>query len=624
MHLWFSFRIVSAFWNSSHRFLSCKTYQERAITAMKFTQRTHNCGKLRAEHIGEKVTVNGWVDGRRDLGGMIFLDIRDRWGLTQVNFVPDHNAELHNKAHEIRSEFVVSVTGTVQHRPDGQTNKDMPTGEIEILADDFQILNRAETIPFEIQDDVDAHEDLRLKYRYLDLRRTVMQKNLKARHSVYQVVHRYFDEHEFMEVETPFLMKSTPEGARDYLVPSRVHEGRFYALPQSPQTYKQLLMVAGVDRYMQIVKCFRDEDLRADRQPEFTQIDLEMSFVTAEDVYSLLEGFAQRVLKEVNGYDLALPIPRMTYDEAMELYGSDKPDLRFAMELHSLNEYVVNGGFKVFAEVAQKGGAVTGFTVKGKSDFSRKQLDELTERARALGAGGLAWIKFDAGEIKSPIAKFLSPEILAQIQKEMNAEDGDLILIIADAKRSLALQVAGQLRLELGKSLELIDKSKHALLWVVDFPMFHYDEEAKRFVAEHHPFTGPKPEHYELLDSDPGAVKADCYDLVWNGNEVGSGSIRIHDSALQQKVFSIMGMPDEEIHEKFGFLIDAFKYGAPPHGGLALGLDRVVAILTGETSIREVIAFPKTNSALSLMDGSPSHPSEAQLKELHLLVRGKE
>ncbi|MAT38334.1 MAG: aspartate--tRNA ligase [Ectothiorhodospiraceae bacterium] len=591
---------------------------------MTFTKRTHNCGELRTAQIGKTVTLNGWVDGRRDLGGMIFIDLRDRWGITQVTFVPQHNAEVHERAHELRSEYVLSITGTVQGRPEGQENKDMATGEIEILVDEFQILNRAEVLPFEIEDEVEAHEDLRLKYRYLDLRRPLMQKYAMLRSSVYQVVHSYFAEHDFVEVETPTFIKSTPEGARDFLVPSRIHRGKFYALPQSPQMYKQILMVAGFDRYVQIVKCFRDEDFRADRQPEFTQIDLEMSFVTAEDVYAITEGLVARMLKECIGYDVQTPFLRMSYDDAMEQYGTDKPDLRFDMKLVPLNDLVVNSGFKVFADAAQKGGTVTGFCVKGKAEYSRKQLDELTEVAKKFGAGGLVWMKVEAAEMKSPVAKFLSPEILAQIQSAMGAEEGDLLLIVADADKRKAQKAAGSLRLHLGKELGLCDPNKHALLWVVDFPMFAYNEEEGVWEPEHHAFTSPKAEDIEKMDTDPGAVRADCYDFVWNGNEAASGSIRIHDSAMQTKIFERLGLSDEELQEKFGFLVESFKYGAPPHGGIALGLDRVVAILAGLTSIREVIAFPKTNTALSLMDGSPSMVDERALKDLHLDIRKEE
>lgn len=587
---------------------------------MVFTQRTHTCGALRASHVGETVTLNGWVHGRRDLGGMIFIDVRDRYGITQVVFTSDANEQLREEAKELRSEFVISVTGIVRNRPDGMVNPAMPTGEIEVASTNLEILNRAEVPPFEVRDEIDAFEDLRLKYRYLDLRRPILQRNLLLRHKLYQIVHRYFDGRQFVEIETPVLMKSTPEGARDYLVPSRVHPGKFYALPQSPQTYKQLLMVAGLDRYVQIVKCFRDEDLRADRQPEFTQIDLEMSFVTREDVFNVIEGFMQSVLQELEGFALRTPLPRMDYFEALERYGSDKPDLRFGMELHTLNVAFVNGGFKVFADVAQRGGAISGFVVEGGASLSRKQLDELSERAKELGLGGLAWMKFSEGDVQSPIAKFLSPEIFQQLRMTTGAGDGDAMLIGAGMDKRSVWTAMGTLRVEVARARGLVDPAKHALLWVVDFPLFQYDEKEGRYFAEHHPFTGPKAEDIPKLDTNPSDVRSDCYDLVWNGNEIGSGSIRIHDSALQSKIFSILGLSEEEIKEKFGFLIDAFRYGAPPHGGIALGLDRIVAILCGISSIREVMAFPKTTSASSLMDNSPSPVSDAQLDELHLKV----
>jgi aspartyl-tRNA synthetase len=589
---------------------------------MQFTQRTHTCGALRSDHIGQSVTLNGWVDGRRDLGGMIFIDLRDRYGLSQVVFAPQHNETVHAEAHELRSEYVLSITGTVQARPEGMANADMPTGEIEVIVDSFEILNPSEITPFEIEDDVDAHEDLRLRYRYLDLRRPTLQKHLIMRHRVAQIVHRYFDERDFIEIETPVLMKSTPEGARDYLVPSRVHDGKFYALPQSPQTYKQLLMVAGFDRYVQIVKCFRDEDLRADRQPEFTQIDLEMSFVRPADIYALIEGFVHRVLKEAVGVELQLPIPVMDYYEALERFGSDKPDLRFDMELRTLNDTVRGAEFKVFSDVLAGDGIISGINVKGQAEaFSRKKLDEITERAKALGMGGLVWMKAGDGSLTSPVAKFLNADMLSGIREAMDAADGDLLLIVADTRRKRALEALGTLRLELARQLDLIDRNAHRLVWIVDFPLFQWDDETQRYYAEHHPFTSPKPEDIALLDSDPAAARADCYDLVWNGNEVGSGSIRIHDSALQSKIFSVLGLSSEEIDEKFGFLINAFRYGAPPHGGMALGLDRIITILAGIGSIRDVIAFPKTNSALSLMDSSPSPVSEEQLKELHIRLR---
>lgn len=590
---------------------------------MIFAQRTHTCGQLRASHVGSTVTLNGWVNVRRDLGGMIFIDLRDRYGITQVVFAPQHNAEVHERAHDLRSEFVLSITGTVGHRPDGMTNSSMPTGEVEVVVDSFQILNASEITPFEIKDDVDANEDLRLKYRFLDLRRPVLQKNLLLRHRVYQIVHRYFDALDFVEVETPVLMKSTPEGARDYLVPSRVHPGRFYALPQSPQQYKQLLMVAGLDRYVQVVKCFRDEDLRADRQPEFTQIDVEMSFVTAEDVYGVIEGFAQQLLRETVGTELTLPLPRLDYFEALERYGSDKPDLRFGMEMRTLNDAVAGCEFKVFSAALEQGGIVTGLAVKGvAADFSRKKFDELTERAKTLGMGGLVWLKFTEGALQGPSAKFLDESVQHRLIEALQAEEGDVLLILADARKRAALLAMGTLRLELGRELGLVDSTKHALLWVTDFPLFQWDDETQRYYAEHHAFTSPKPADIPLLDSDPAAARADCYDLVWNGNEVGSGSIRIHDSALQAKIFSILGFSPEEIEEKFGFLINAFRYGAPPHGGVALGLDRIVTILAGLSSIRDVVAFPKTNSALSLMDNAPSLVAEEQLRELHISIRG--
>jgi aspartyl-tRNA synthetase len=600
-------------------------HEPEPTESMNFTKRSHTCGELRKEHIGGTVTLNGWVDGRRNLGGMIFIDLRDRYGLSQVVFAPQHNAAVHEQAVELRSEYVLSVTGTVQPRPEGMANAAMPTGEIEVIVDSFEIVTASEIPPFEIEDDVDANEDLRLKYRYLDLRRPVLQKNFLLRHKVYQVAHRYFDAQDFIEVETPVLMKSTPEGARDYLVPSRVHPGKFYALPQSPQTYKQLLMVAGFDRYMQIVKCFRDEDLRADRQPEFTQIDLEMSFITAEDIYTLIEGFARQLLHDTIGHELELPIPRLDYFEALERYGSDKPDLRFGMELVTLNELLAGSEFKVFSSALGCGGVISAINVKGRAEeFSRRKLDELTERAKALGLGGLAWMKFADGGFNSPIAKFLDERQLAGIRAAMAAEDGDLILIAADARRKRALEALGTIRLELARELDLIDRTAHRLLWVTDFPLFQWDDEEKRFYAEHHPFTSPLAADLPLLDSDPAAARADCYDLVWNGNEVGSGSIRIHDGALQSKIFAILGLTQEEIEEKFGFLINAFRYGAPPHGGVALGLDRMTTILAGLTSIRDVIAFPKTNNALSLMDNAPSPASEAQLKELHISLRAKE
>jgi aspartyl-tRNA synthetase len=588
---------------------------------MTFKQRTHTCGELRGSNIGEKVSLNGWINVRRDLGGMIFVDLRDRYGLTQIVFSPQHNPEIHDKAHDLRPEFVLSATGMVRARPEGMANRQMPTGEIEVIVDEFEVLAHSEVPPFEIRDQVDAGEELRLRYRYLDLRRNELQRNLLLRHKVYQIVHRHFDKHGFLEVETPVLMKSTPEGARDYLVPSRVHPGRFYALPQSPQTYKQLLMVAGLDKYFQIVKCFRDEDLRADRQPEFTQIDVEMSFVQPDDIYLVIEELVSIFLREIGGMELTLPLQRMKYEDAMESYGSDKPDLRFGMPIVTLNDVVRNCGFKVFDDALAGGGRVAAVCVPGAGGYSRKQIDELTERARSLGAGGLVWMKRNADGVQSPVTKFLPDEVVEAIVATASLSEGDMLLVVADTSKKLVAAVLGALRLELGQALNLIDPKAHALVWITDFPMYQYDSERQRFVAEHHAFTHPNPEDLPFLESDPGRVHAQCYDLVWNGNEVGSGSIRIHDRDIQERVFSVMGMPREEINEKFGFLLNAFTFGAPPHGGIALGLDRIVAILAGVGSIRDVIAFPKTNSALSLMDNCPSPVSGIQLDELHLSIK---
>lgn len=588
---------------------------------MKFTQRTHTCGELRAQHEGTHVTLNGWVDGRRNLGGMIFIDLRDRYGKTQVVLAPQHHEAPYHEGKDVRSEFVLSVSGTVRRRPDGTINTHMPTGEIEVIVDSLEILNHSEVPPFEIKDDVDAYEDLRLKYRYLDLRRSVLQHNLIMRHRMYQIVHRYFDAQNFIEVETPVLMKSTPEGARDYLVPSRVHHGRFYALPQSPQTYKQLLMVAGFDRYVQIVKCFRDEDLRADRQPEFTQIDLEMSFVTQDDIFTVIEGMMKVLFRDILGRELATPFPRLDYFTALKLYGSDKPDTRFGMQIVTLNDIVSESGFKVFDDTLAQNGIVAGIRVEGQASYSRSQIDAFTEKAKALGASGLVWLKAKNGTLESPIAKFLSPGNLKAIATAFSATDGDLLLIVAGADQKKVYSVIGSLRLELGKQLNLMPPAEHSLLWVTDFPLVQWDAEEQRWVAEHHPFTSPKDEDVELLESNPASVRANCYDLVWNGNEVASGSIRIHSSDLQKKIFTLLGLSEEEIKEKFGFLINAFRYGAPPHGGAALGFDRMVTLMTGHTSIRDVIAFPKTNSALSLMDESPSPVSSRQLDELHIALK---
>ncbi len=588
---------------------------------MKFRKRTHTCGDLRESNIGERVVLNGWVAIRRDLGGVIFIEMRDRYGITQVVFEPSFNEEAHEHAKKLRTEFVISVEGTVRKRPEGTENPLLPTGIIDVMVDKLIILNQAETTPFAIEDGIDAHEDLRLKYRYLDLRRTEMQKNLLLRHKMYQLTRKYFDANDFVEIETPILMKSTPEGARDFLVPSRMHKGKFYALPQSPQQYKQILMVAGYDRYYQIVRCFRDEDLRADRQYEFTQIDVEMSFVDVEDIFEIVEGLMKEFFKDILNQDLQLPIPRLSFDVALEKYGSDKPDLRFGLEMVTLNGVFHNSDFKVFKDSVEKNGVVTGLLAKGCGDYTRNQLDNLTDFVKKLGAGGLIWMRVKENEIEAPIAKFLSDDEKQNLRTAMNAEAGDLIFILTGPKLK-TLSIMGNLRLEMAKRMNLIQPdSPNALLWVTDFPLFEWDEETKRYYAMHHPFTSPRIEDISFMETDPGKVKARAYDLVLNGNEIAGGSIRIHDSELQAKMFKALGIGDEEAKEKFGFLMNAFKYGAPPHGGIAFGFDRLAMLFAGKSSIRDVIAFPKTSSGISLMDDSPSNVDEHQLKELHIKIR---
>lgn len=590
---------------------------------MKFERRTHTCGELREINSGEHVVLNGWVDRRRDLGGLIFVWLRDRYGITQIAFEPD-NKEAFDTAKNLRSEFVISVKGVVRKRPEDAINKELETGKIDVLVQEIIILNEAETPPFAIKDNTDAFEDLRLRYRYLDLRRPALQKNLLLRHKLAQLTRKFFDENNFIEIETPYMMKSTPEGARDYLVPSRLHKGKFYALPQSPQTYKQILMISGFDRYFQIVKCFRDEDLRADRQPEFTQIDVEMSFVDREDIFEVMEAFMKMLFKEIWNKELKLPLPRLTYDEAMERYGTDKPDTRFGMELKTLNGIFSTSEFKVFSEQIKSNGIITGLLAQGCGGYSRNQLDTLAEYVKNLGAAGLIWFKVKGNTPESPVAKFLSEEEKKNLIGEMNAGDGDLMLIIA-GPRIKALTVMGYLRLEMAKRLELIKPdSEPSLLWATDFPLFEWDEETKRYYAMHHPFTSPVTEDIPYMESDPGRVRARAYDLVFNGTEIAGGSIRIHNAELQSKMFRALGISAEEAGQKFGFLLNAFKYGAPPHGGIAFGFDRMAMIFAGENSIRDVIAFPKTASAVSLMDDSPSIVEDEQLKELHIRIREKE
>ncbi len=588
---------------------------------MEFKLRTHNCGELRENNIGNKVVLNGWVAVRRDLGGVIFIDLRDRFGVTQVVFDHTYNADSHNHGKELRSEYVISVEGTVRKRPEGTENPALPTGFIDVMVEKLVILNRAKTPPFPIEDDIDVHEELRLKYRYLDLRRPAMQRNLLLRHKMYQVTRQFFDANAFVEVETPVLMKSTPEGARDFLVPSRLHKGKFYALPQSPQQYKQILMVAGYDRYFQIVKCFRDEDLRADRQLEFTQIDVEMSFINQEFVFSMFENLMKVLYKEVWGRDLETPIPRLTYEEAMEKYGSDKPDLRFDLEMKTLNSVFAGTEFRVFKDTIDTKGVITGLVAPGCGDYTRNQLDVLTDFIKKQGAGGLIWIRVKEEGLESPTMKFFTDAEKEAMVNELGAKPGDLILILS-GKKYKTLGLMGNLRLEMSRRLNLItEDSEPKLLWVKDFPLFEWDDETQRYYAMHHPFTSPNMEDLELMDTDPSAVRAQAYDLVLNGNEIAGGSIRIHDSELQAKMFKTLGFTEEDAKEKFGFLMGAFQYGAPPHGGIAFGFDRLCMIFCGEKSIREVIAFPKTANAISLMDDSPSLAAEDQLKELHLKVR---
>lgn len=588
---------------------------------MEFKLRTHNCGELRENNIGNKVVLNGWVAVRRDLGGVIFIDLRDRFGITQVVFDHTYNADAHHHGKELRSEFVISIEGTVRKRPEGTENPALPTGFIDVMVEKLVILNRAKTPPFPIEDDIDVHEELRLKYRYLDLRRPAMQRNLLLRHKMYQVTRQFFDTNGFVEVETPVLMKSTPEGARDFLVPSRLHKGKFYALPQSPQQYKQILMVAGYDRYFQIVKCFRDEDLRADRQLEFTQIDVEMSFINQEFVFSMFENLMKVLYKDVWGRELETPIPRLTYEEAMERYGSDKPDLRFDLEMKTLNNVFAGTEFRVFKDTIDSKGVITGLVAPGCGDYTRNQLDVLTDFIKKQGAGGLIWIRVKEEGLESPTMKFFTDAEKEAMVNELGAKPGDLILILS-GKKYKTLGLMGNLRLEMSRRLNLVtEDSEPKLLWVKDFPLFEWDDETQCYYAMHHPFTSPNMEDLELMDTDPSAVRAQAYDLVLNGNEIAGGSIRIHDSELQAKMFKTLGFTEEDAKEKFGFLMGAFQYGAPPHGGIAFGFDRLCMIFCGEKSIREVIAFPKTANAISLMDDSPSLAAEDQLKELHLKVR---
>ena len=583
-------------------------------------RRTHHCNALGIADVGTEVVLMGWVQRRRDHGGVIFVDLRDRDGMTQVVFNPEENAAVHEKAHVIRSEFVLGVRGVVRPRPEGMTNPNMQTGEIEVMVTELKILNRAKTPPFMVEESVDVSENIRLKNRHIDLRRPQLKKNIITRHKASVAVRNYLNDVGFLDIETPVLTKSTPEGARDYLVPSRVSEGHFYALPQSPQLFKQLLMIGGFDRYYQIVRCFRDEDLRADRQPEFTQIDMEMSFVGEEDVMGVAEGLVQKVFKDVLGKELVLPFERITYDEAIDRFGIDRPDMRFGLELANVSGIVGGSGFKVFASVVEKGGMVKAINAKGCSGFSRKEIDDFTDFVAIYRARGLAWIKVkEDGSWQSPIAKFFTDAEKEEMKAALDMEPGDLIFFVADQPK-VVNEALGNLRNLLGEKLGLIDDDVFRFVWVTHFPLLEYDEDAGRYQALHHPFTAPLEEDYDKLESDPLAVKSRAYDMVLNGSEIGGGSIRIHDKAIQEKVLAALGMEREDYEEKFGFLLDALDSGAPPHGGIAFGFDRLAMLLCGQPSIRDVIAFPKTQKASCLLTDAPSEAAFDQLQELSLKV----
>ncbi|MDZ4991702.1 aspartate--tRNA ligase [Clostridium perfringens] len=590
--------------------------------ALNGLKRNIMCGEARESHIGQKVTVMGWVQRNRNLGGLQFIDLRDREGILQVVFNDDLGEEILEKAKSIRPEYCIAVTGEIVKRE--SVNPNMPTGMVELKAEELKILSESDTPPIYIKEDLDAAESIRLKYRYLDLRRPDMQNIFKIRHRTTKAIRDYLDQNGFLEMETPILTKSTPEGARDYLVPSRNYPGMFYALPQSPQLFKQLLMVSGFDRYFQIVKCFRDEDLRANRQPEFTQVDLEMSFVEQDDVMALNEGLIKHVFKEVLGVDVKTPIKRMTFKDAMEKYGSDKPDLRFGMEITDLSESVKDCGFKVFTDAVANGGSVRGLCLEGGASMGRKDIDRLGEFVKTFKAKGLAWIQLKEEGVKSPIAKFFSEEELNKIIETMGAKTGDLILIVAD-KNSVVLKALGELRLELSRKFDLVkDKSEFNFTWITEFDLLEYDEEEGRYFAAHHPFTMPMDEDIQYLDTDPGRVRAKAYDLVLNGEELGGGSIRIHDTKLQEKMFEVLGFTQESAWERFGFLLEAFKFGPPPHGGLAFGLDRMIMFLAGTENIKDVITFPKNQNAFCYLTEAPNIVDEEQLKELGIETIKKE
>ena len=591
------------------------------METLKGLKRSNYCGTLRIEHADREVVLMGWIQKSRNLGGLIFADIRDTSGLCQIVFDINDNKELFEKAENLGSEYVVAVKGIIKERQ--AKNPNIATGDIEVIVSELRILNESETPPIYVKDDDDVSEGLRLKYRYLDLRKPQMQHNMKMRHKVCQIVRNFLSDENFLEIETPILGKPTPEGARDYLVPSRVNPGKFYGLPQSPQLFKQLLMVSGMDRYFQIAKCFRDEDLRADRQPEFTQIDCEMSFVEMEDVMEVMERLIQKVFKETINVDLTLPLPRLTYKEAMERFGSDKPDLRFGFELKDLTEIAANCGFSVFEGAVAAGGSVRAINLNGyESQFTRKNITELENVAKLYGAKGLAWMKFTSEGISSPIAKFMTQEVIDRITAKMDAKEGDLLLFVAD-KHSIVFNALGHVRLEAAKKLNVIDENEFNFLYVTEFPMFEYDEEAGRYVAMHHPFTSPLDEDFDKFETEPQTMRAKAYDMVLNGVELGGGSIRIYDPKVQSTMFKVLGFTEEDAYEQFGFLLDAFKYGTPPHGGLAFGLDRVMMLILNQESIRDVIAFPKNQNAICPLTNAPGETDQKALDELQIAIRTK-